>query len=226
LRICCAQCDKRSKSTSESYRRLEIKQDGIRYNKSNSKVYNQVRQQKNRRKEKQFKYIKQYNKQFIPAMQTKMGLPKISSMGRYGMVSYEINLRAILSAYMIGTGGFDICRVMTMMGISGGPVFERQFYKCSAYIHHKIIEVCAKVVRDALDEEIELSSSTKTKINSSNHTTNTIDDDEVNENTNELTSTAAPIDVAFDMGWQKRAGGRVYDSLSGHGFLIGQKRVR
>ena len=23
---------------------------------------------------------------------------------------------------------------------------------------------------------------------------------------------AAPIDVAFDMGWQKRAGGRVYDS--------------
>ena len=50
---------------------------------------------------------------------------------------------------------------------------------------------------------------------------NTIDDDNVN--TNELTSTAAPIDVAFDMGWQKRAGGRVYDFLSGHGFLIGQK---
>ena len=25
------------------------------------------------------------------------------------------------------------------------------------------------------------------------------------------------------MGWQKRAGGRVYDSLSGHGFFIGQK---
>ena len=29
LRICCAQCDKRIKSTSESYRRLEIKQDEI-----------------------------------------------------------------------------------------------------------------------------------------------------------------------------------------------------
>jgi hypothetical protein len=27
------------------------------------------------------------------------------------------------------------------------------------------------------------------------------------------------------MGWQKRAGGRVYDSLSGHGFLIGQKKA-
>ena len=30
-----------------------------------------------------------------------------------------------------------------------------------------------------------------------------------------------PLAVSYDMGWQKRAGGRVYDSLSGHGFLIG-----
>ena len=95
LRICCAQCDKRSKGTSESYPRLEIKQDGIPYNKANQKVYNQVRQQKNRRKEKQMKYINQYNKQIIPTMQTKIGLPRIASIGQYGIVSYEINLRAI-----------------------------------------------------------------------------------------------------------------------------------
>ena len=29
------------------------------------------------------------------------------------------------------------------------------------------------------------------------------------------------ITVSYDMGWQKRSGGRVYDSLSGHGFFIG-----
>ena len=29
------------------------------------------------------------------------------------------------------------------------------------------------------------------------------------------------ISLSFDMGWQKRATGRIYDSLSGHGFFIG-----
>jgi len=29
------------------------------------------------------------------------------------------------------------------------------------------------------------------------------------------------ISVIFDMEWQKRATGQLYDSLSGHGFVIG-----
>ena len=29
------------------------------------------------------------------------------------------------------------------------------------------------------------------------------------------------LTVSYDMGWQRRSGGRVYDSISGHGFLIG-----
>ena len=29
------------------------------------------------------------------------------------------------------------------------------------------------------------------------------------------------ISISYDMGWQKRATGRIYDSLSGHGFFIG-----
>ena len=85
--------------------------------------------------------------------------------------------------------------------------------------------MCIKVVQDALDEEIMLSRNTNMNDNSTKDIFNTIDND--NGNDQELTTTnrctAAPIDVAFDMGWQKRAGGRVYDSLSGHGFLIGQK---
>ena len=30
-----------------------------------------------------------------------------------------------------------------------------------------------------------------------------------------------PLTVSYDMGWSKRSTGRVYDSLSGHGFLVG-----
>ena len=29
------------------------------------------------------------------------------------------------------------------------------------------------------------------------------------------------LDVSYDMGWQRKSSGRSYDSLSGHGFLIG-----
>ena len=29
------------------------------------------------------------------------------------------------------------------------------------------------------------------------------------------------ISISYDMGWQKRATGRIYDSLSGHGYFIG-----
>ena len=32
---------------------------------------------------------------------------------------------------------------------------------------------------------------------------------------------AISISVSYDMGWQKRPTGRIYDSLSGHGFFIG-----
>ena len=30
-----------------------------------------------------------------------------------------------------------------------------------------------------------------------------------------------PFVASYDMGWRKRAGGRVYDTLSGHGVLLG-----
>ena len=119
------------------------------------------------------------------------------------MVSYEVNLRAILSAYMIGTGGFDICRVMIMLGISGGPVFERQFYRCSNYIHEMIIKICVKVVQDALHGEIMVSRKAKMKDNATSSAFEMVNNDDANDN--DLTSTnqcaSAPIDVAYDMGW-------------------------
>ena len=43
------------------------------------------------------------------------------------MVDYEINLRAILGAFMVGTGSSDVAKVITTMGIGGGASFERQF---------------------------------------------------------------------------------------------------
>ena len=44
-----------------------------------------------------------------------------------------------------------------------------------------------------------------------------------NKNTDELPEEIQQIGIAvsYDMGWNKRSTSKVYDSLSGHGFIIG-----
>ena len=37
----------------------------------------------------------------------------------------DINLRAILGFFMIGTGGLDVCRVLTIMSVVGGSGFQK-----------------------------------------------------------------------------------------------------
>ena len=39
----------------------------------------------------------------------------------------DLNLRAMLGAYMLGTGGTDIANLMLFIGIPGGIAFERAF---------------------------------------------------------------------------------------------------
>ena len=139
--------------------------------------------------------------QTITAKQIEQMLPDKSSIGNERMLSYELNIRAILLAYMIGTGGFDICRIMTILGVGGGPEFERQFYRCSNFIHEKIIQVCVNVVQDALHEEMMLSRNAEIKYNATSSDIEMVNNDAANDDV--LTSTnkcdIAPIDVATDM---------------------------
>ena len=36
-----------------------------------------------------------------------------------------------------------------------------------------------------------------------------------------LTPEEVPLTVSYDMGWNKRSSGNKYDSISGHGFIMG-----
>ena len=46
------------------------------------------------------------------------------------------------------------------------------------------------------------------------------------ENKHEHLSKLPEVAVSFDMGWQKRSSGRTYDSVSGHGMVIGGKTCK
>ena len=37
------------------------------------------------------------------------------------------------------------------------------------------------------------------------------------------TKNPVKLTVSYDMGWSKRSTGKVYDSLSGHGYLVGAR---
>ena len=141
------------------------------------------------------------------------------------VLSYDLNLKAIVAGYMIGTGGFDMSRVIMMMGIDGGYSFERQFYRSGSYVYEVVMKVCDEVVGEALREEmvVTMEENLKDKLDSATieNLKDKITQNDLQSINNDIASVA--LDVAYDMGWQKRAGGRVYDSLSGHDFLIGQK---
>ena len=139
------------------------------------------------------------------------------------MMAYQLNVRAMLSAFMNGTGGADITRTLTLMGL-GGKGFERSFYRHSRFMHEIIMRVTRRLIREGLLEEI--SASVRNMIEEREIGTlegevilSKIKKNELNDI--ETMNLQLPIAVSYDMGWQKRAGGRVYDSLSGHGYFIG-----
>ena len=124
---------------------------------------------------------------------------------------------------MIGTGGSDVGKLMTMMGVTGGRSFKRSFYRSATFVQKKILKRCRVIVNTALREEINLTIEDLYEDNMNEEELSNImekiTNGELETMNNQLQ--AIPLAVSYDMGWQKRAGGRVYDSLSGHGFLIG-----
>jgi len=86
-----------------------------------------------------------------------------------------------------------------------------------------IMKVAEDEMRGALNEEIE--ATIRDKLDGK------MDDEEIENAVKawfEKDETNIPdevkkigITVSYDMGWQKRSTGRVYDSISGHGYLIG-----
>ena len=86
-----------------------------------------------------------------------------------------------------------------------------------------MIGLCDSIIKEAFVSEVVATIKHKMK--------HTFSDDEVTSNIqyflnnkyDEMDNTLVTIaiTVSYDMGWQKRATGNIYDSLSGHGFYIG-----
>ena len=135
----------------------------------------------------------------------------------------ELNTRALLSSFFIGSGGQDIGSVANFFGFPGGKSWERFFSRKSKKVQELIINIVDEILNDSLANEI----IAKIRVLLKGKAT----EEEIDENINFFKSgeydkmhqdlRSIGIAITYDMGWQKRATGRIYDSLSGHGFFIG-----
>ena len=64
------------------------------------------------------------------------------------------NIRAVLSAFYIGTGGGNVAKVLGMLGVGGALSFERNFTNHSPKVSKVIRKVCDSLIYQALIEEV------------------------------------------------------------------------
>ena len=151
---------------------------------------------------------------------------RVRVWGKGSIIDYEINLRAMMAAFYCGTGAADIAKAISFLGLPGGKSFERSFSNHSPKMCKLITSVVNGVVRSSLKAEIE--ETIREKLNDEKYTHEQIkkatkaffDNDE--QNIPDIIKKVG-LAVSYDMGWQKRSTGKLYDSLSGHGFIFGCK---
>ena len=57
---------------------------------------------------------------------------------------------AMLSAFYLGTGDFDVGKYASFFGIPGGKIFEQTFHRNSTVLHKTILTLCHKVMAGVL----------------------------------------------------------------------------
>ena len=67
---------------------------------------------------------------------------------------YQLNIRAALIAFYLGTGGYDIGAMACFLGIPGGQSWERTFHRHSKTIHTSIIQVTDEILKKAFEDEV------------------------------------------------------------------------
>ena len=69
-------------------------------------------------------------------------------------------------------------------------------------------EICEESMKESSEEEVRL----------------TVKGDKEKEEryaNNQLAEFEIPLTIGYDMGWNKRSSGRFYNSISGHGIMVG-----
>ena len=134
-----------------------------------------------------------------------------------------MNIRAILTSYYVGIGGYDIGSIANFFGLHGGQNWERSFNRHSPELHNTLLDLSQVIKEEALVKEVEVTIRETLKGKYSQIIIDEAVSNFIKGNYDNVPMEILTVGIAvfFDMGWQKRSTGRLYDSMSGHGYLIG-----
>ena len=134
----------------------------------------------------------------------------------------EVNIRAMMAVFYNGVSPRDIGKTMSFLGVPGGCTFHNLFYERMDSFTETMQKELQIIVDEGLQKEIE---STIAYVLANDYSQKEIKEyiQLFNANSSRIPDKIRPLQLSasYDMGWNKRSTGRVYDSLSGHAFLIG-----
>lgn len=124
---------------------------------------------------------------------------------------YLINVQLVLSVQSFGGGGTEADRVLSFLSLPHAPSFgKKTFHQIENELRPYIHEITKNSVDAALEEEIRLQM-----------TADGVADVEERIMRWKRGEFRPSVRVSYDMGWKKRSSGHRYDSMSGHGLMIG-----
>ena len=228
FRISCETCCRKEQAMAKQIHRSSIKQCSTTGRSATAKCERKTKAQQLRRlKQKHSTMKNDFQNMLIHPIKRH----KQSSETQTKVVPIQIpfqdaslNYRAALAAIHLGAGALDIVKCLSMIGIGGvNHNFERAYHRVLPQINNKIIDVCGDIIYAAMKKEIIATIRQKKKVELSNSDikklVQLINDDKFEEVNKQIGN--VPLTISYDMGWNKRSGGRVFDSPSGHGYFIG-----
>ena len=218
-KLTCNSCKKRNNSDFYKIKYLKRKRDSAQDRDERRKLGKEAsRLQCNLKKRKESAQLK------ISSPKVKNNVSRTNKHKKTRSLDYEINVRAIVASFYIGTGGMDIGLVGSCLGLKGGKSWEKTFTRHSPKICKAIRKVVNKTIDANLKEEIGLTIKEKLEGKKSKSEIVSLTQkyhDGIKTGIDEIDN--LHISVSFDMGLQKKGTGHTYDSNSGHAYFFGVK---
>jgi hypothetical protein len=134
---------------------------------------------------------------------------------------YAVNVLYVLGFIAVGDGCTEAARLLGLLGLPNDTTMEgRSFTIIEDRVGPILRDVCEEVVLANLIEEVKLSMEASDL--QDEHDFKTWKDALVNKDLKLSHAKMPKIQASYDMAWQQKGSGHVYNSLSGHGVFIGR----
>jgi len=139
------------------------------------------------------------------------------SMKYNAVESYALNCLLVLALQQVGGGAAESCIILTYLGLKAPASFQnKHFNRIEMKLRPTVKKLSNSAINIALHQEMMMTLEDK-------YDGEELDRKKDDWNNKRLDNNSNGLTVAYDMGWNKRSTGTRYDSISGHGIMVGGK---